>query len=92
MRMVFPHDIPDDPGGLLVRFIRGDPQFVHSVKDPPLHRLEAVADIGQGPRHDDTHRIVQEGILHRFRQIDGGNATFLTIVHKLLSLLSTRRA
>ena len=43
---------------------------VHVVEDPPVHRLQAVADVGQGPRHDDRHGVVQEGALHLVLDLD----------------------
>ena len=45
--VVVPHDVADDLGALAVRRARGDVVLEHRVDDPPLHRLETVADIGQ---------------------------------------------
>ena len=33
--------------------------LAHRVQDPAVDRLEAVADIGQGARHDDAHRVIE---------------------------------
>src|SRR5262245_10580359 len=33
--------------------------MVHRVEDAPLHRLEAVAHVGQGPRIDDRDSVIQ---------------------------------
>ena len=35
-----------------------------------MHRLEAVARVGQGPRHDDRHGVVEEGALHLLLDLD----------------------
>ena len=35
-----------------------------------MNRLEAVADVGQGPGHDDRHGVVQEGPLHLVLDVD----------------------
>jgi hypothetical protein len=51
---------------LLVRAARHKAQLVHRVEDPPVHRLEPVADVRQSPRHDDAHRVVDERLLHLF--------------------------
>ena len=34
-------------------------KFGHGVNDAPLHRLQPVADMGQGPVENDVHGIVQ---------------------------------
>ena len=34
-----------------------------------MHRLEAVAGIGQGPTHDHTHRVLQIGARHLVAQV-----------------------
>ena len=36
-----------------------EPEFVHGVKDAPMHRLEAVAGVGQGPAHNHAHGVLQ---------------------------------
>ena len=44
----------------LFRYGRGgsEPGLVHREQDPPVHGLEAVADIRQSALHDYAHRIV----------------------------------
>jgi hypothetical protein len=37
-------------------------QFAHGVDDASLHRLETVADVGQGAVHDDVHGVVEIGL------------------------------
>ena len=47
------------------------PELVHAAEDPAVHRLEAVARVGQGPGHDDRHGVVEEGALHLLLDLDG---------------------
>src|SRR3712207_8837917 len=35
--------------------------LVHGIKDAPMHRLQAVAHIGQRPAHDHAHGVIQIG-------------------------------
>ena len=42
---------------------------VHRIQDAPVHRLQAVAHIGQRAGDDDRHRIVQERGLNLFFDI-----------------------
>ena len=35
--------------------------LVHGEQDPPVDRLQAVPDVGQGAGDDDRHRIIQKG-------------------------------
>src|SRR5699024_8783523 len=60
MRMVFTHDIAYVTRGCLIRFPSSHAVVMHTVKYSPVHRLHAVPDIGECPRDDDTHCIIQE--------------------------------
>ena len=66
--MVFTEDIPDDAGAFAVWPVWGEPQFLHRVEDPALHRFQAVAGIGQGPSHDHAHGVFEVGALHLLMQ------------------------
>jgi hypothetical protein len=50
---------------------RGGSPLVHVPEDPAVHRLEAVAHVGQRTRHDDRHGVVEEGPLHLVFDLDG---------------------
>jgi hypothetical protein len=69
--MVLAQDLADDAGGLFVGGAGVQAQFVHGVEDAPLDRLEAVPDVGQRPRHDDAHRVVQVRAAHLVFYGDG---------------------
>ena len=64
VRVVLPHHGADDVRALLVRPARLHPGLVHPVEDAPVHRLETVAHVGQRPRDDDAHRVVEEARAH----------------------------
>src|SRR5262249_28888982 len=54
----------------------GDVLLPHRVEDAALHRLEAVADVGQRPRRDDRERVIEiprlGGLVERHRdRVDG---------------------
>ncbi len=51
------------PAHLLVDAARGQAQVAHRHQDPPLRRLEPVADVRQRPADDDRHRIVEVALL-----------------------------
>ena len=69
VRVVAFHRLADDAGTLR----RGGPgreaQVGHGDEDPPLRRLEPVADVGQGPADDHAHRVGQVAVLEFF--VDG---------------------
>ena len=48
--------------------------LAHRVEDPALHRLEAVTDVGQGPRVDDRHGVLEERVLHLEADVDVDDA------------------
>ena len=51
-------------GGLLEGLVRGQVVLVHGVEDAPVHRLQAVPHVGQGPAHDDGLGVFNIGLLH----------------------------
>lgn len=61
--MVLTEYVTHGTGRLLVLGEGGEPQLAHGIDDAPLHGLEAVADMGQGPVHDDVHGVVQVSLL-----------------------------
>ena len=71
MRVVRTHDVPDHFGALVPRSIGQQPLVVHRVEDPPVYGLQPVPHVGQRPRHDDRHRILEEGALHLLLDLDG---------------------
>ena len=65
------HDVPDHLGALGVGSVGQQPLVVHRVEDPAVDRLQAVPHVGQGPRDDDRHRVLEEGALHLLLDLDG---------------------
>ena len=70
VRVVLAHDVADDAGGLHVPAVGAQAHLAHRVEDPALHRLEAVAHVGQGPRVDDRHGVLEERVLHLEPDVD----------------------
>ena len=64
VRVVLAEHVAHDRRRLLVRAAGHQAQLVHRVQDPAMHRLEAVAHVGQRARDDDAHRVVDERLLH----------------------------
>ena len=59
--MVFTQHVAHDARGLPERLVRRDAHLVHRIQDAPVHGLQAVAHVGQRPRHDDRHGVGDEG-------------------------------
>ena len=70
VRVVFADHVADDARRLLVRLVPVVGEFVHGEKDPPMHRLEAVAHVGERPADDDAHRIIEVGTPHLVLEAD----------------------
>jgi hypothetical protein len=73
MWVVLAENVTDYGGGLLIPAARYEAQFVHGIEDPAMDRLEPVTNIGQRPRNDDAHRIVDERLLHLLFDEPGQN-------------------
>jgi hypothetical protein len=63
VRVVLAEHVADHRRRLLVRPARHQPELVHRVQHAPVHGLQPVAHVRQRPRHDDAHRVVEEGFL-----------------------------
>ena len=70
VRVVLPEHLTHDPGALLVRTVAEHAQLLHAEQHPPVHRLQTVAHVGQGPAHDHRHRIVDVGGAHLVLDVD----------------------
>ena len=68
--VVFAQHVTDHPGALAVGAIGGEAQLMHREENPPLHWLEPVPHIRQGPPHDHAHRVLEVGALHLLMQGD----------------------
>ena len=70
MRVVVAHHVADDAAALDVVAVRAEARVVHPVEDLAVHRLEAVAHVGQRPPDDDRHRVVDVAALHLGLDVD----------------------
>ena len=82
MRVVLTEDFADDARRLLVWLARTHARFLHRIEDAAMHRLQTVTHIRQGAGDDDTHRIVDIGILHLTCEIYRNNLP-LAKIHTL---------
>ena len=64
VRVVFTNHIADNTRRFFIRPVPVVVQFVHGVQYAPVHRLEAVAHIGQGAPHNHAHGVIQIGAAH----------------------------
>jgi len=59
-----------DAGALHVGAVGAGPDVVHPPQDAAVHGLETVPGVGKRTRHDDRHRVVEEGSLHLLLDLD----------------------
>ena len=64
VRVVLAHHLADDAGALGVAAVGLQARLVHREQHAPVHRLEAVAHVGQRAPDDHGHRVVQVGGAH----------------------------
>ena len=64
------HDLADDAGALDVAAVGPQAHVVHRVEDPALHRLEAVAGVGQRAGVDDRVGVLEERRPHLVADVD----------------------
>ena len=71
VRMVLAHRVADGARRFVVGPVRREIEFVHRIEDAPMHRLQAVANVGQGAAHDHAHRVIEIAALHFVEDRDG---------------------
>ena len=71
VRMVLAHRVADGARGLVVGAVRREIQLGHRIEDAAMHRLQAVANVGQGAADDHAHRVIEVAALHFVEDRDG---------------------
>ena len=70
VRVVLADHVADHAGRLLVGLVPLVAELAHRVQHAAVHRLQAVADIGQGASHDHAHRVIEVRLLHLVFEVD----------------------
>ena len=65
------HRVADDLGAFAELALRLEAELLHGVEQPPMHRLQPVAHVGQRAVHDGGERISEVALFQRLAQIDG---------------------
>jgi hypothetical protein len=64
MRMILTQNLTNYASALFMGTGMTEAQPIHSIKNAPMYRFQAIAHIGQGSRNYDAHSIVKVGALH----------------------------
>ena len=75
MRVELAEHLAHDASAFAVLAAGADTHVVHGVKNPAMHRFQAVADVGQRPGHYHAHRIRQIRRAHLVFDGDIGEST-----------------
>ena len=84
--MIFTQHVADGARRFLEFRAGVQPQLRHRIDNAALDRLQAIANIGKRPVHDDVHGIVQVRILGKFMQ----GKTLCTILRQVTHYDSSR--
>jgi hypothetical protein len=71
VRVEVAHDIADDRRGFAERPVPVVAVLLHRVENSTMYRLQPVAHIGQRPRDDDAHGVIEIGAPHLLFDRDG---------------------
>src|SRR5882757_7088426 len=80
VRVQLAHHLADDPGALDVAAVGAQPHLVHLVDDAAVHRLHAVAGVGQRARVDHRVGVLKERALHLVHDVDVEDALLEVVV------------
>src|SRR6266849_6639237 len=86
VRVIIAGSIAADFRALAVAAIGGQAEIVHGHQDAALHRLEAVAHVGESARDDYAHRVVEIRLPHFRFDIYGKQNGFICLVGHFPSL------
>ncbi len=75
--MVLTQYLTDNSGRFLMRLVGGITQFRHTKKNTAVHRLKAVTHVGQRPRNNNRHRVIDVRRLHFIFDINLDDSVFL---------------
>ena len=64
---------------------------MHRVKNAPVYRLQAVADIRQRAHHDNAHRVIDVAGAHLFFNIHGYDGAVLPFCCHINPFLAKNR-
>ena len=70
VRMEVAHRVADDLGAFPELALGAEPELLHGVEQPPMHRLQPVAHVGQRAVHDGGERVGEIALLQRVAQIN----------------------
>ncbi len=91
--VIFAQHFTDDTRALLVRpGVHQIEVVIHGVENAPMDRLEPIAHIRQGARHDHAHGVIEVGVLHGAGDVDGKDGAELAVccTHLYLSIVGNR--
>ena len=96
VRMVVAHHVADDLRALAVLDVGGQVLLPHRVEDAALHRLQAVAHVGQRARRDDRQRVVEvarlRGLVQRHHLRPAATARTSASMTSRAAVIEQRRA
>src|SRR5439155_15037477 len=69
--VIFSHAIAHDAGALPGGPVGLQTHLLHGVENPPMDRLQAIANIGKGAAHDYAHGVIEIRPLHLVFNVDG---------------------
>ena len=71
MGVVLAHDVAHHAGTLHRGTVGARPGGIHAPQDAAMDRLQAITGVGQRPRRDDRHCVIQKGAFHLLLDLDG---------------------
>ena len=98
VRMVLAHRLADGARRLVVGPVGSEIELAHRVEDAPMHRLQAVANVGQRAADDHAHRVIEIAAFHFVEDRDGldvgrpaGSGPFVKSVGQWEGVLNANR-
>ena len=73
VRVIFAHHVADHARRFDVFLVGRVALLVHRKENAPVHRLQAVAHVGQRARHDHAHGVIEIAALHFLGDRDGAH-------------------
>ncbi len=99
VRVILADHVAHGARRLVVGTVGGEVELAHRIEDAPVHRFQAVANVGQRAAHDHAHRVIEIAAFHFIEDRDGldigrtaGGGPFVNNVGQWEEVLDANRA
>ncbi len=86
VRVVVTGGITTDLRTFPVVFAGSETEVIHRQQNPALRRLQSIAHVGQSPRNDNRHRVVEKRARHFIGNRNGFDVVVRSVIFRIFRI------